>query len=799
MTRHVMIVPSLACPAACSYCFGPHVGGGRMGSRALDETAAWLGAQTSQERLEVTFHGGEPLLAGAEFYRQALPRLRDAWQGGGVNFTVQSNLWRLDEATLDVFAQHPVSIGTSLDGPQEINDAQRGKGYFRRTMAGIEKARARGIPVGCIATFTAQSAPRWREVVDFFAAEGLSFSVHAALPVLGRPEDQPWVLAPDAYADLVEGLLGYYLDNLPRMRVETLDAMIRSVSAGKGGICTFGDCLGSYLAVGPGGEVYPCQRFCGSAQHCLGNVRQPFETLRQSPAWKTFESRQQRIAEECGGCEFLDICRGGCPYNALASGGEGFRQGLRDPYCPAYKRIFTWITERATQELFSDGNLAEVVERPDGKPGLLRQGRILELMSRKTHPYETAQNARQALAAVALAAAGSPQAATLRLQAAGLVGRLERAEKALAGLQARLRPCAERKTLNNLYLHVTFACPLRCTHCYAEGGDARHGTMRVEDVVRVGEQAARAGFRHLVVTGGEPLVHPRAAELLAGLGQARERLRSLRTVLRTSLAQPLDADLLQCVAESTDEVVVSLDGGPAEHDARRGAGSYARTLANLRRLIDLRGRAEVSLAAVLPLEQMQGEAGQSVKAVASELGIRRVRFRPVLPLGRAAQGMPDLPPEAVWASLSADERVAYGFTPSASCGMGQNLYVEPDGEAYPCYAWHAESWRLGNVLALGIPAVVSSEGFARLRLATVDTNRACQACALRYLCGGACRAWNRQPQEAQTDLDAPPADCSRLHERARALLLSALRQLEVEPERWMSAGLPIPDGPPKRD
>jgi uncharacterized protein len=796
MTRHVMIVPSLACPAGCSYCFGPHKGRGRMGMRDLEATAGWLAAQTERERLEVTFHGGEPLLAGAGFYRQALPRLRDAWDGGGVNFTIQSNLWRLDDALLDVFAQYPVSIGTSLDGPETINDAQRGAGYFRRTMAGIEKAREQGIPVGCIATFTAQSAQRWREVVDFFMSEGLSFSVHAALPVLGRPDGQPWALPPDAYAGLIEELLDFYIGNLPRMRVDTLDAMIRSVSSGKGGICTFGDCLGRYLAVGPGGEVYPCQRFAGSTEYCLGSVAEPPDRLKETATWKSFESRQQHISDECSGCEFLDICRGGCPYNTLAVGMEGFRGGLRDPYCAAYRRIFTRITELAAKEMFSEGNLSEVVERPDGKPGLLRQGRVLELMIRKTHPYETAQNARQALAVVALAATDSPREAVCKLQAAGLVSQPERAERALSGLQTRLHPCASHITLNNLYLHVTYACSLRCTHCYAEGGDARLGAMRVEDVLRVGEEAARAGFRHLVVTGGEPLAHPKAADLLSGLADARGRMRPLRTVLRTNLVQPMDADLLQCVAESTDEVVVSLDGGPSEHDARRGKGSYARTLANLRRLVEMGGRAEVSLASVLPLEQMQGEAGRSVKAVAKDLGIRRVRFRPLLPLGRAAQGMPDLPPEAVWASLSADERVAYGFTPSASCGMGQNLYVEPDGSAYPCYAWHGESWRLGNVLSQGVGEVIGGEGFARLGKATVDTNQACRRCVLRYLCGGACRAWNRQPQEEQTDLDTPPTDCSRLHERARALLLSALRQLEVPLERWLAAGLPVPDGPP---
>jgi len=68
-----------------------------------------------------------------------------------------------------------VSLGTSLDGPEEINDAQRGAGYFARTMAGFERARAHGIDVGAICTFTAQSVehvPRdfWRSIGLFLLA-----------------------------------------------------------------------------------------------------------------------------------------------------------------------------------------------------------------------------------------------------------------------------------------------------------------------------------------------------------------------------------------------------------------------------------------------------------------------------------------------------------------------------------------------------------------------------------------------------------------------------------------------------
>jgi uncharacterized protein len=70
------------------------------------------------------------------------------------------------------------------------------------------------------------------------------------------------------------------------------------------------------------------------------------------------------------------------------------------------------------------------------------------------------------------------------------------------------------------------------------------------------------------------------------------------------------------------------------------------------------------------------------------------------------------------------------------------------------------------------------------RNATVDSNAKCRQCALRYLCGGFCRAWSTDGP------DAPPQDCKALQMRARSLLAGALEALEIEMEEWLMAGLP---------
>ncbi|HEX7491685.1 MAG TPA: radical SAM protein, partial [Candidatus Limnocylindrales bacterium] len=202
MPQHLMLVPTLACPASCAYCFGPHAGGKTMGRETLEAVVEWqrrLGSGvTGSGPLHITFHGGEPLIPGAAWYREALPLLRDGLAPRRVGFSAQTNLWLLTDELCELFQEFGVSLGTSLDGPEAINDAQRGVGYFAKTMAGIGRARAHGIEAGAICTFTAQSASHAAEIFDFFVGEGLNFSIHAAMPALRQPGTDGWSVEAEA-------------------------------------------------------------------------------------------------------------------------------------------------------------------------------------------------------------------------------------------------------------------------------------------------------------------------------------------------------------------------------------------------------------------------------------------------------------------------------------------------------------------------------------------------------------------------------------------------------------------------
>lgn len=138
---------------------------------------------------------------------------------------------------------------------------------------------------------------------------------------------------------------------------------------------------------------------------------------------------------------------------------------------------------------------------------------------------------------------------------------------------------------------LTNRCDLRCSHCYQWGEDGYHRSLLAPDrgrdlamsVIEDVLEATRARSSNVFLWGGEPLVYRAWDELVDALAR-HERWTTVCTN-GTMLARRLDS---LCRLGSRIEVSISLDGFEAEHDAVRGAGAFARTMAGLRALVEAR-------------------------------------------------------------------------------------------------------------------------------------------------------------------------------------------------------------------
>lgn len=769
-----MIVPSMACQASCTYCFGPHKGIS-MSETIAEKTLNFItgiAEETKMETVSVIFHGGEPLLAPFSEWEKILQGLTERLPRKKIRWNVQSNLWALDDNFCELFRKFNVTVGTSIDGPKEICDLTRGKGYWERTMNGIALARRYGIDVGAIATFTPDTAMQYKEVVDFFMSNNLNLNVHPAITPLGS-SISAFSLPANGYANLLEVILPYYVQHRKQLSITTIDNFVKACVHGNGEVCTFQDCFGMFLSIAPDGNIYSCQRFCGKQEFSLGNVADEptLAKLMESPAGIRFQQREKEVAQRCASCLEYEHCHGGCAYNALASG-----DGVIDHLCEAYRKTFELVRKQLITEMSMPENIDAIAERTprEHEHTLLRKGPCISL-SGKVHPKEIASHARSVLCFHALGKHSNPENAAKEVVDREICGGIEQTKEVMQYHHTAVKKPSE--TYNNLYAHITFDCNLHCTHCYANAESNNGRFMDIGFFEKLMNESLSEKFNKVIITGGEPLVHPNRNTIFDICKKYRGK--GVLLVLRTNLAGKIPDGLLTQLAESFDQVVVSVDGNEKTHDKRRGKGQYSVVINNIERyqkaIENISMPGELSIGCTMNSSDINGEPEQSVRQLADKLKIRRIRFRPLLPLGRASAWDEPLMCEGLLAHVSTEELLESKIQALNSCGIGQNLYVEPEGESFPCYAYHQPHSMLGNVKDLGLKKILESESFKQLQKCTVDTIEKCKECEVRYLCGGACRAWGNESN--QLILNAAPPNCEHLKKRAFQLIESANQYL----------------------
>lgn len=372
-----MIIPTLGCPSKCNYCWSSEEGSPVMSMEIVQEIVNWL-KNFREEPVTFTFHGGEPLLAGYDFYKEALPLLSEGLSHLNPAFALQTNLWNITPEMAELFHEYNIPIGSSIDGPEELNDLQRGEGYYERTMKGYEVAKAHDLKVRFISTFTSYSFDYKDDIFNFFLENGLTLKLHPALPSLRSKDPNKWVLDPEKYGELLIYLLDKYLENLGEIEIMNIDHLCKCVLTRRGTVCTFVDCMGDTFAVGPDGGIYPCYRFVGMPEYVMGNVKDhpTVEELQRSESAKLLEEFKDYVNENCKKCSYVRFCRGGCPYNALKINEETGKAEISgvDPHCEAYKIIFKEITDRVNKEFLASSGMMAFGGQKSGqkkKPGIM--------------------------------------------------------------------------------------------------------------------------------------------------------------------------------------------------------------------------------------------------------------------------------------------------------------------------------------------------------------------------------------------------------------------------------------------
>lgn len=339
----VTIEPTLNCNLDCRYCYslrGPRTTiPTDVAKRTIAEIADYAGSRGFNE-LDCVWLGGEPILAGIRFFKNIFRATRNL--AVPVRHFVQTNGMMLDADFCRLFRDENIQVGISIDGPQEIHDAFRlsrdGSPTHGLVMTAIALLQKHQVGFGCVSVVTSAVLGHEREVYAFFRSLGLAFRINPVIPGK-RGQSGPWQISPAAYGHALVKFFDLWIRPAhDHVDISPLDNYVAAVLHDEPTECQHKlCCAGGTIGIGADGAVTICSRSAGSPLGRLGTSSMT-EILASRSC--VDQLRRSELLEDCHACENWRICHGGCSQNALAFGVD---PNARDPFCPAYKAIFSRI------------------------------------------------------------------------------------------------------------------------------------------------------------------------------------------------------------------------------------------------------------------------------------------------------------------------------------------------------------------------------------------------------------------------------------------------------------------------
>ncbi len=286
--------------------------------------------------------GGEPLL------RKDLPEIIGYAKNIGMNVSLITNGYFLDNQILDTLVRYGVRVSLSIDGREEINDAIRGKGAYSKAVSAMEKTSKAGLLDCLVATLYNVDAIRsnvnladLEHIIELAEEYGARWVViHGFIPFNNTKEYLAKAPSSQQYEKIWNQVYDLRLKYKGKPEINVYCPFFARVAKQRGlpdfenwfhnfflGRCSI---AGKYMSVIENGDIIPCSF---NDRIRLGNVqnkglKQIWTELQSSELTVKLKDRSN-LKGKCGVCEFREIC-GGCRTRAELYTGDIFGS---DPAC----------------------------------------------------------------------------------------------------------------------------------------------------------------------------------------------------------------------------------------------------------------------------------------------------------------------------------------------------------------------------------------------------------------------------------------------------------------------------------
>lgn len=362
------------CNMRCAYCYyldkgkySAHQKQTRMNQALLDRLIREVIEASPGPAVSFVWHGGEPTLAGLEFYQRAVELQRKylppGWQAWN---NLQTNGLLLNQKLCRFLKENRFDVGVSIDGNEMAHNANRrdrgGKPTYERVRQAIRLLRDTGIQPDLLCTVNAATLDDPEGVYRALAELGCGWVQF--IPIVARlPEGgfSPESVTPEGYGEFLCRVFDLWVCNsLGKMDVQLFAEMARILAGGQASVCWMAPECGRAVVVEEDGGVYACDHFVDPA-HRLGNLADAkLGELLDGPAQSAFgRGKRETLTAQCKSCPWYKFCGGGCPKDrfGVSESGEPGHYYL----CKGLKRFFAnaapeleRVMEMSRQGLSSD-------------------------------------------------------------------------------------------------------------------------------------------------------------------------------------------------------------------------------------------------------------------------------------------------------------------------------------------------------------------------------------------------------------------------------------------------------------
>jgi uncharacterized protein len=343
------------CNLSCTYCYYldkkdlyPSTRIFLMADNVLERYVVQQIEASTESVINFSWHGGEPLMAGKEFFRKVIA-LQEKHRPAGATILngIQTNGTLLDDEWCKFLGAEGFIIGLSMDGPPGLHDFHRrthdDSGTSEIVLKGYELLKKHGIIAEILCVVNSDNVSHPVEIYDFFKQLGAKFMTF--LPLVEQDHSLPGGVSS---ATVPADKFGYFLTkvfdewvakDIGDIKVQVFEEVARTAFSQDHTLCIFKKDCGGVPVVEHNGDFFCCDHYVDHT-HLLGNIKDhSLEYFLDHEAQRAFgKAKSLTLPQYCINCEVRAMCNGECPKNRFINTPDG-EPGL-NYLCAGYRYFF---------------------------------------------------------------------------------------------------------------------------------------------------------------------------------------------------------------------------------------------------------------------------------------------------------------------------------------------------------------------------------------------------------------------------------------------------------------------------